>query len=74
MQTHLYTVQAQILGIGWVTFFVTRDQKEAERQEKEAQYADDKVYPGQAPRVTRILTDGKPPEPKQPTSLAEIFA
>lgn len=74
MDSHLYTVQASIFGIGWVTFGVTRDSHEAICQEKEAKYADDKRYPGTSPRHTRILTDGKPPEKQPPTSLAEIFA
>lgn len=54
----LYTIQAYAAGIGWLTFHTTRDVDEIDDLEAQARDADNKLYPGQAPRRTRVLADG----------------
>ena len=73
MQPSLYTIEAYVLGIGWVVFDYTRDYLQAERLEAAAAIADDNRWPGTVPRRTRILIDGVPAGSKPPTTFAEIF-
>lgn len=62
MEPNHYTVQAHVLGLGWLTFAVTRDEARADALADVARTADPKRYPGSIPRKTRILTNGKPPK------------
>jgi hypothetical protein len=70
-----YTIQALVLGIGWVTFDVVHHQADAEAAEHRACHADDQRYPGKSPRRTRILVDGQAvPTPSDKPKPLEIFS
>jgi hypothetical protein len=67
----LYTIQAYVTGLGWLTFDTTRDPLDVESKEHAASLANSR-YPGTAPRRTRILADGVP-VPAKPNPLTALL-